>query len=97
MPASGHGTAYFKKNDGCGWKTSTKYNGLLKLVQGPQPTAPPPPPPAALVTASFATIGWPHPTAKVRDLWAHSDLGVMSSLSVTVPPHGLALLRLSPA
>jgi hypothetical protein len=97
VPVSGRGPAYFKKNDGCGWKVSTKYNSLIKLVQGPQPVGPPPPPPAAVITASFAMVGWPHPTAKVRDLWAHSDLGTLSSLSVTVPAHGLALLRLSPA
>jgi alpha-galactosidase len=31
----------------------------------------------------------------VRDLWQRKDLGVHSSLSVSIPPHGSVLLRLS--
>ena len=34
-------------------------------------------------------------SAKVRDLFAQKDLGAMTSLSAVVPPHGLALFRLS--
>lgn len=33
--------------------------------------------------------------AKVRDLWKHEDLGVMSSFSVRVPPHGVVVIRIS--
>lgn len=32
---------------------------------------------------------------RVRDLWQRRDLGIQSSLSVMLPPHGSALLRLS--
>ena len=32
---------------------------------------------------------------KLRDLWQHKDLGVARSLTVTLPPHGSALYRLS--
>jgi hypothetical protein len=34
---------------------------------------------------------------KVRDLWARRDLDSAPSLSVTLPPHGSVLYRLSPA
>jgi hypothetical protein len=34
-------------------------------------------------------------SAKVRDLFAQKDLGAMTSLSAVVPPHGMALFRLS--
>ena len=33
---------------------------------------------------------------KVRDLWSRQDLDSASSLSVTLPPHGSVLYRLSP-
>lgn len=33
--------------------------------------------------------------AHVRDLWAHEDLGNMESISVTVPPHGCVILKIS--
>ncbi|HEY0947494.1 MAG TPA: chitobiase/beta-hexosaminidase C-terminal domain-containing protein [Opitutaceae bacterium] len=32
----------------------------------------------------------------VRDLWAHANLGTMTSVSATVPPHGCVMLRLGP-
>ena len=31
----------------------------------------------------------------VRDLWQHANLGKMSDISVTVPPHGCVILKLS--
>ncbi|SFS70803.1 alpha-galactosidase [Sphingobacterium wenxiniae] len=34
--------------------------------------------------------------ANVRDLWKHEDLGVMSSFSTRVPPHGVVVIRISP-
>ncbi|MEQ8580269.1 MAG: RICIN domain-containing protein [Marinoscillum sp.] len=34
--------------------------------------------------------------ASVRDLWAHQDLGEMSSYAVDVPPHGCVILKVVP-
>lgn len=31
----------------------------------------------------------------VRDLWQHANLGTMSSISLSVPPHGCSILKLS--
>jgi hypothetical protein len=31
----------------------------------------------------------------VRDLWQHSNLGKMSNISLTVPPHGCVVLKLT--
>ena len=34
---------------------------------------------------------------KVRDLWAHKDLGAISNqFSATVAPHGVVLIRVKP-
>ncbi len=35
-------------------------------------------------------------TYKLRDLWEHKNLGEMRALTVTLPPHGSVLYRLSP-
>lgn len=35
--------------------------------------------------------------AKVRDLWKHEDLGMLSSFSTRVPPHGVVVIRISKA
>jgi glucan 1,6-alpha-isomaltosidase len=40
-------------------------------------------------------VGLTNPVA-VRDLWAHKDLGALSSYSATLPAHGCALLKLTP-
>jgi alpha-galactosidase len=32
----------------------------------------------------------------LRDLWEHKDLGAAGALTVTLPPHGSILYRLSP-
>ncbi len=42
-----------------------------------------------------AELGLPDPVA-VRDLWAHRDLGSLSSYAPSLPAHGCALLRLTP-
>ncbi len=45
---------------------------------------------------NFVTeLGLPNPVA-VRDLWAHKDLGSISSYSAALPAHGCALLKLTP-
>jgi hypothetical protein len=45
---------------------------------------------------NFVTeLGLPNPVA-VRDLWAHKDLGAISSYSAALPAHGCALLKLTP-
>ena len=35
-------------------------------------------------------------SVKVRDLWAHEDLGSMSSISASIPPHGCLVYRIVP-
>jgi hypothetical protein len=53
------------------------------------------------ISVDFASLGWPKGTAaKVRDLWAHSDLGVFTdrypaSGGVTVLPHQTHLVRIT--
>ena len=32
-------------------------------------------------------------TAKARDLWAHSDLGAMNSITASIPPHGCLIYK----
>eukprot|EP00047_Mylnosiga_fluctuans_P024467 m.161442 g.161442 ORF g.161442 m.161442 type:complete len:564 (-) comp9865_c0_seq8:47-1738(-) len=56
----------------------------------------------ALVSIDYV-IAWtllgldPGTLARVRDLWAHADVGVMrGQVAVTVPPHDTATLRVSP-
>lgn len=92
MPKAAQGEACFKKNDDCGWELAAGYSSLVKTKQGP----PQPPPKGTRITADFQMLGWGGTSAKVRDLWAQTDLGTMtSSVSAMVEPHGLALLRLS--
>jgi alpha-galactosidase len=48
------------------------------------------------VTLHFADLGV-HATAKVRDLWAGRDLGVLhGSYTARVPRHGVVMLKLQP-
>jgi len=35
-------------------------------------------------------------SVKIRDLWAHSELGSMSSLKASIPPHGCLVYRIIP-
>ena len=52
----------------------------------------------------WRTIGLPAGPARIRDLWRHEDLGthtdpganITTSYRVRVPPHGVALLRITP-
>jgi alpha-galactosidase len=50
------------------------------------------------ITAAWADIGYPsHLAAKVRDLWAHRDLGEMTgSFHATVPSHGVVMVTIKP-
>ena len=41
-------------------------------------------------------LGLTGPKFQLRDLWERKDLGTATSLSVTLPPHGCTLYRLSP-
>ncbi len=51
----------------------------------------------ATVTANFTDVGFTG-NAAVRDLWSHTDLGTSAnSFSRSLPAHGSALLRLTPA
>lgn len=43
----------------------------------------------------FSWLGF-NGSATVRNLWAHQDLGVMSSYAVDVPPHGCVILKVIP-
>jgi hypothetical protein len=45
-------------------------------------------------SVDFASLGLKSEAA-VRDLWAHKDLGSMRAYSVTVPPHGCVVVRIS--
>ena len=47
------------------------------------------------MTLKWADVGFSKPPAKVRDLWAHADVKAEGSeYKVTVPMHGVVLLRL---
>jgi alpha-galactosidase len=52
----------------------------------------------ANIAVSWTELGYPdHVSAKVRDLWAHQDLGAKSgSFSALVPSHGVVLVRIEP-
>ncbi len=52
----------------------------------------------ARITAEWTMLGLPAATKlKVRDLWAHKDLGRLSRrYSAEVAPHGVAMVRLQP-
>ena len=55
-------------------------------------------PKAAEMSVSWTDIGYPqHLTAKVRDLWAHKDLGNLSEkFSAAVPSHGVVMVTIKP-
>ncbi|MGA2738468.1 MAG: alpha-galactosidase [Bryobacteraceae bacterium] len=52
----------------------------------------------ANITLAWTDLGYPdHVTAKVRDLWAHKDLGEKAgSFSAPVPSHGVVMVRVEP-
>jgi alpha-galactosidase len=51
---------------------------------------------AAVIAVPVRRLGITSPTARVRDLWAHADLApVTGTLKVTVPSHGVAMLRVA--
>ena len=53
---------------------------------------------ATAMTVTWNRIGLRSGAATVRDLWAHADRGVHSGrFSATVPPHGVVMLRVTPA
>ena len=53
---------------------------------------------ATAMTVTWNRIGLRSGAAKVRDLWAHADRGVHSGrFSATVQPHGVVMLRVTPA
>ncbi len=43
----------------------------------------------------FTTLGIVGP-AKVRDLWAHNDLGAMNAITADIPPHGCLICKIVP-
>src|ERR1044071_823318 len=50
---------------------------------------------AATMTVSFTQIGLTTGSATVRDVWARADRGTFSnSFTTSVPPHGIAFLRI---
>ena len=51
---------------------------------------------SAAIRLSAEELGWPpRVTAKVRDLWAHRDMGRWTgSISASVEPHGVAMFRI---
>jgi alpha-galactosidase len=52
----------------------------------------------ANITVSWTDLGYPeHVQAKVRDLWAHQDLGEKTAaFSASVPSHGVVMVRVEP-
>ena len=52
----------------------------------------------ANITVSWKDLGYPdHVPAKVRDLWAHKELGEKTgSFSAAVPSHGVVMVRVEP-
>jgi alpha-galactosidase len=50
-----------------------------------------------VITASWWRLGRLSGPARVRDLWAHADLGTFTRhVSATVPAHGAVMLRVTP-
>jgi alpha-galactosidase len=47
----------------------------------------------AMISFTLAEIGLGPGAARMRDLWAHQDLGVMTAFQAQVPAHGATLLR----
>jgi len=43
----------------------------------------------------FSTFGIER-SAKIRDLWAHTDLGAMNSITANIPPHGCLIYKVVP-
>jgi len=49
-----------------------------------------------VITASWRTLGL-RGSARVRDLWTHSDVGAMTDrFNATVPAHGVVMIRITP-
>jgi len=48
------------------------------------------------VTLNWSDVGIPAKSAKVRDLWAHTDLGKQNRLQVSLAPHASALYKIDP-
>jgi predicted oxidoreductase len=49
---------------------------------------------AADIAVTWSSLGLTTPSAAVRDLWAHQDLGSMpTQYSVSVPSHAVVLLK----
>lgn len=52
---------------------------------------------ATTITADWGRVGLGATRGRVRDLWAHSDLGVIETrYAATVPSHGVVMLRVWP-
>jgi alpha-galactosidase len=48
------------------------------------------------IRVGWSELGWPAPSASVRDLWRKQDLGTFrDGYSAQVPPHGVAMVRIS--
>ena len=73
------------------WVKSLKDGGLAVLLfnRGDGPTT---------ISASAVELSWRlKRRAKVRDLWAHKDLGRWTgTIAATVEPHGVAMYRIEP-
>jgi alpha-galactosidase len=50
---------------------------------------------AAPMTARWAALGLTEPIGHVRDLWTRQDVAPAAEYTVTVPAHGVVLLRVS--
>lgn len=51
----------------------------------------------ATITAALPRIGITKDTARVRDLWSHTELGAFGKkFQAAVPPHGVVMVRMTP-
>lgn len=56
-------------------------------------------PTSEIITVTWSDLGWPaNQTARVRDLWAHQDVGTFSDhyTSPSIEQHAVQMLRITP-
>lgn len=86
-PAGKQGTRIRAEGGSEVWAKPLKQKGAVAVVLFNRGEA------AADISASWGEVGLASAKAKVRDLWAHADLGVFTdSFKANVPPHGVMML-----
>jgi hypothetical protein len=96
-----HNRQLFNTNNQVAWVAEIpglkdKYVALFNALATPTPATDALATQPRSIAASLADLGFAGPV-KVRDLWNHKDLGMMSgALSQPINPHGAGLYRLEP-